>query len=389
MWRVHAVADNPRYWAHQQTQQPNLDSWSRIDSETDPLAKTRLPVPSDTKPLLAALSGEAAETPPIWLMRQAGRHLPEYRSLRRRASSFLDFCYTPELAVEATLQPVRRYALDAAIVFSDILVVPDALGQKVWFEDGKGPRLEPTVGAGTIDRLDPTRLVERLRPVYETIAGVREGLPAGTALVGFAGAPWTIATYMIEGGTSRNHEQARMLAYTAPADVDRLIAILTAAVAEHLIAQIRAGAEAVQIFDSWAGSLPATHRERYSLRPIAMIAARIQRDCPDVPVIAFPRGVGSAYSDYAALPGIAAVSIDQSVDPGWAATAVQPKAAVQGNLDPLVLATGGRAMEEATDAILSALGGGPFIFNLGHGVLPETPPEHVAALIAQVRRNLS
>ena len=346
-------------------------------------------MPSDVKPLLAALSGEIAETPPIWLMRQAGRHLPEYRSLRRQASSFLDFCYTPELAIEATLQPVRRYALDAAIVFSDILVVPDALGQKVWFEEGRGPRLEPTVAAGNIGRLDPAGLDERLRPVYAAIAGAREGLPAGTALIGFAGAPWTIATYMIEGGTSRNHERARMLAYTAPGDVDRLVAILTEAVADHLIAQIRAGAEAVQIFDSWAGSLPATHRERYSLRPIAEIAARIQRDCPGVPVIAFPRGAGSAYADYAALPGIEAVSIDQSVDPGWAAAAVQPKAAVQGNLDPMVLAAGGRAMEEAVDGILSALGGGPFIFNLGHGVLPETPPEHVAALIDQVRGNLS
>ena len=345
-------------------------------------------MPSDAKPLLAALSGEIAETPPIWLMRQAGRHLPEYRSLRRQATSFLDFCYTPELAIEATLQPVRRYALDAAIVFSDILVIPDALGQKVWFEEGRGPRLEPTVAAGNIGRLDSTRLGERLRPVYTAIAGVREGLPAGTALIGFAGAPWTIATYMIEGGTSRNHERARMLAYTAPADLDRLVALLTAAVADHLIAQIRAGAEAVQIFDSWAGSLPATHRERYSLRPIAEIAARIQRDCPGVPVIVFPRGAGSAYADYAALPGIEAVSIDQSVDPGWAATAVQPNAAVQGNLDPMVLATGGRAMEEAVDGILSALGGGPFIFNLGHGVLPETPPEHVAALIARVRGNL-
>ena len=322
-------------------------------------------------------------------MRQAGRHLPEYRSLRRQASSFLDFCYTPELAIEATLQPIRRYGLDAAIVFSDILVIPDALGQKVWFEDGKGPRLEPLLTAGDVRRLDPSRLGNRLTPVYRTIAGVREALPAGTALIGFAGAPWTIATYMIEGGTSRNHERVRMLAYAAPGVVDSLITILTSAVAEHLIAQIHAGAEAVQIFDSWAGSLPATRRERYSLRPIAEIAARIEQACPGVPVIAFPRGVGSAYPAYAALPGIAAVSIDQSVDPGWAAAAVQPHAAVQGNLDPLVLAAGGRAMEEAADGILSALGRGPFVFNLGHGVVPETPPEHVAALIARVKGTAS
>ena len=339
------------------------------------------------KPLLAALSGRATGTPPIWLMRQAGRHLPEYRALRQRVSSFLEFCYTPELAIEATLQPVRRYRLDAAIVFSDILVIPDALGQRVWFEQGRGPRLEPARTEGDIDRLNPDRLTERLAPVYETVAGVRDGLPAGTALVGFAGAPWTVATYMIEGGTSRDHERARMLAYTEPHIVERLIDSLTEAVVEHLVAQIRAGAEAVQVFDSWAGALPATLRERFSLRPIAEIAARIGEACPEVPVIAFPRGVGGAYADYAALPGIAAVSIDQSVDPRWAAAAVQPHAAVQGNLDPVLLAAGGQAMDEAADGIVAALGGGPFVFNLGHGVVPDTPPEHVEALIARVKGN--
>ena len=337
------------------------------------------------KPLLAALSGEIARTPPIWLMRQAGRHLPEYRSLRQRASSFLHFCYTPELAIEATLQPIQRYALDAAIVFSDILVIPDALGQKVWFEDGKGPRLEPTSSAADIARLNPDRLEDRLRPVYDTVAGAREGLPGATALIGFAGAPWTIATYMVEGGTSRAHERIRTLAYTAPDLVDGLIAMLTPVVARHLIAQIRAGAEAVQIFDSWAGSLPATHRERYSLNPVGEIAARIGEACPGIPVIVFPRGVGSAYADYGKLPGVAAVSVDQTVDPGWAAAEVQPHAAVQGNLDPVLLAAGGRALEEAADSILSALGDGPFVFNLGHGVVPETPPQHVERLIARIR----
>ena len=339
------------------------------------------------KPLLAALAGRATGTPPIWLMRQAGRHLPEYRALRRRAASFLDFCYTPELAVEATLQPVRRYPLDAAIVFSDILVIPDALGQRVWFEQGKGPKLEPVSTAGEIDRLNPNRFTERLQPVYDTVAWVREELPEGTALIGFAGAPWTVATYMIEGGTSRDHERARALAYGASQSVERLIKILTTAAVEHLLAQIRAGAEAVQIFDSWAGALPAALRERYSLRPIGEIAARIGAAFPDVPVIAFPRGVGSAYADYAALAGIAAVSIDQSVDPRWAAAAVQPHAAVQGNLDPVLLAAGGRAMDEEVDCILAALGGGPFVFNLGHGVVPDTPPAHVETLIARVKGN--
>ena len=342
-------------------------------------------MPSSAKPLLAALSGAALETPPIWLMRQAGRHLPEYRSLRTRASSFLDFCYRPDLAVEATLQPIRRYGMDAAIVFSDILVIPDALGRDVRFEEGRGPRLEPLSGAEDIAGLRRDGVGDRLRPVYETIAGVRDSLDAGTALIGFAGAPWTIATYMIEGGTSRNHERARGLAYAEPDTLDRLVEILTAAVADHLVAQLRAGAEAVQIFDSWAGSLPATLRARYSLRPIGEIASRIRRECPGAPVIAFPRGVGAAYADYAALPDIAAVSVDQAVDPGWAARAVQPAAAVQGNLDPLVLAAGGRALDEAVDGILSALGGGPFVFNLGHGVVPGTPPEHVARLVARVR----
>ena len=341
--------------------------------------------PLSSKPLLAALSGVPAKEPPIWLMRQAGRYLPEYRALRKRADSFLDFCYTPELAIEATLQPIRRFDLDAAIVFSDILVIPDVLGQKVWFEDGTGPKLEPVSTMDEVDRLEEGGLTERLQPVYETLAGVREGLPERVALIGFAGAPWTVATYMIEGGTSRGHERIRGLAYEAPELLDRLIAVLTRAITRHLIAQIRAGAEAVQIFDSWAGALPATQRERYSLRPIAEIAAEVRAACPEAPVIAFPRGAGAAYADYAAIPAISAVSIDQGVDAGWAAAALQGSVAVQGNLDPLVLAAGGRAMAEAVDGILSALAAGPFVFNLGHGVVPETPPEHVAALVARVK----
>ena len=342
-------------------------------------------VPSSSKPLIDAFSGVSNDAPPIWLMRQAGRYLPEYRVLRKRANSFLEFCYTPELAIEATLQPVRRFPLDAAIVFSDILVVPDALGQEVWFEEGRGPRLEPLSTMQEIARLRETGLSSRLAPVYDAIAGVREGLPAHVALIGFAGAPWTIATYMIEGGTSRAHERIRRRAYEAPDELDRLIGILTDAVTEHLIAQVRAGAEVVQLFDSWAGALPATHRERYSLRPMAEIATNLRSACPEVPVIAFPRGVGAAYADYAAVSAFGALSLDQTVDVRWAAAKLQGATAVQGNLDPLVLAAGGVAMEEAVDGILSTLGGGPFVFNLGHGVVPETPPEHVAALVARVK----
>ena len=344
-----------------------------------------LALPSSRKPLIDALDGVSSDAPPIWLMRQAGRYLPEYRALRKRANSFLELCYTPELAKEATLQPIRRYPLDAAIVFSDILVIPDALGQRVWFEEGKGPRLESVSTIEEIARLRQTGLSSRLAPVYEAIDRVREGLPEHVALIGFAGAPWTIATYMIEGGTSRAHERIRALAYCAPDALGRLIRILTAAVIEHLIAQVRAGAEVVQLFDSWAGALPATHRERYSLRPMAEIASELRAACPEVPVIAFPRGVGAAYADYAAVPVFSAVSVDQTVDVRWAAEKLQGAAAVQGNLDPLALAAGGAAMEDAVDRILSTLGGGPFVFNLGHGVVPETPPEHVAGLVARVK----
>ena len=318
-------------------------------------------------------------------MRQAGRYLPEYRALRDRANSFLEFCYTPELAIEASVQPLRRFQLDAAIVFSDILVIPDALGQTVWFEEGRGPRLDPLSSAEEIARLRQDGLSARLAPVYEAVAGVREGLPDHVALIGFAGAPWTIATYMIEGGTSRAHERIRRLAYDAPDMLDRLIGVLGTAVAEHLIAQVRAGAEVVQLFDSWAGALPATLRERYSLWPMAEIAMNVRAACPDVPVIAFPRGVGSAYADYAAVPAFSGVSIDQTVDVRWAAGTLQGRTAVQGNLDPLVLAAGGAAMDKAVEEILSTLGDGPFVFNLGHGVVPDTPPEHVAALIARVK----
>lgn len=342
-------------------------------------------MPPSAKPLIDALSGIPTDVPPIWLMRQAGRYLPEYRALRSRANSFLEFCYTPELAIEASLQPLHRFQLDAAIVFSDILVVPDALGQKVWFEEGRGPRLNPLSTAEDIAGLQRDGLCSRLAPVYDAVAGVREGLADHVALIGFAGAPWTIATYMIEGGTSRDHERIRTLAYDAPDLLDRLIAILTSAATEHLIAQVRAGAEVVQLFDSWAGALPATLRERYSLRPMTQIATDVRAACPEVPVIAFPRGVGSAYAEYAAVSAFSGVSIDQTVDVRWAAAALQGRTAVQGNLDPLVLAAGGAEMDDAVDEIVSTLGGGPFVFNLGHGVVPNTPPEHVAALIARVK----
>ena len=336
------------------------------------------------KPILDVLAGNRRATPPVWLMRQAGRYLPEYRKLRARAETFLDLCHTPELAAEATLQPLRRFRLDAAIVFSDILVIPHALGRAVGFEEGRGPVLEKLTGAGDVQALRRAGMTGRLEAVYRTIALARGRLDAETALIGFAGAPWTIASYMIEGGASRDHLASRRFAYEAPEAFDALIAVLTDAVVDHLVAQIRAGAEVVQVFDSWAGVLPPGARERYSLAPIRRIAERVRAAAPAAPVIVFPRGVGAAYADYAAIEAVAGISIDTRVDPLWAARVLQPDAAVQGNLDPAALLAGGARMEEEAAGIRAALGGGPHIFNLGHGVLPATPPEHVSRLIEAI-----
>lgn len=338
------------------------------------------------KPLLEVLSGKTLAAPPVWLMRQAGRYLPEYRKLRAGAGSFLDLCYDADLAAEATLQPIRRYGFDAAIIFSDILVIPHALGREVAFEEGRGPVLEPISDAGAIAALDASALAERLDPVYRAIEKVAAALPERVALIGFAGAPWTIATYMVEGGTSRDHAAVRRFAYERPEAFDRLIDALTEAVTAHLIAQVDAGAEAVQIFDTWAGVLPAAYLRRYSIEPIRRIAEAVRDSHPRVPVIAFPRGVGAAYETFAALDALAAVSVDTGVDPAWAARALQPLAAVQGNLDPVMLIAGGGALDEAALAVRSALAGRPHVFNLGHGIMPATPPEHVARLLEVVRK---
>lgn len=338
-----------------------------------------------SKPLLAALAGERHRPAPVWLMRQAGRYLPEYRALRARTGGFLDLCYHPRRAAEASLQPVRRFDLDAAIVFSDILVVPHALGRRVAFEEGAGPALDPLGGGVEIDALDLDGAARRLEPVYEAISRLRAGLPDRAAAIGFAGAPWTLACYVIDGGASREQLAARLFARRRREDFARLIETLTKAVIRHLAAQAEAGAEVVQIFDSWAGVLAPGERRAYSLRPIRRIAEALRETAPGVPVIVFPRGVGAAVADYAALEAVAAVSIDTTVDPGWAAQELQPLAAVQGNLDPVLLAAGGPGLEEEAARIADALGGGAHVFNLGHGVLPETPPGHVARLVAAVR----
>ena len=318
-------------------------------------------------------------------MRQAGRYLPEYRALRTKAPNFVDFCLTPDMAVEATLQPIRRFDLDAAILFSDILVVPHGLGQKVWFEEGVGPLLEPITSSDELLRFDIGRMAGALAPVYETVKRLRADLPPGRTLIGFSGAPWTLASYMIEGGSSRDFAKAKAWAYGRPDDFQKLIDLLVDAIVVHLEAQIAAGAEVVQLFDSWASALDHTALHRWSLEPLGRIVGRLRQSTPDVPVIIFARAIGPGYRDFAERGIGDAIGIDQTIDPAWARDVLQPKIVVQGNLDPRWLVVGGKGMRTATRRILDGLGGKPFIFNLGHGVLPETPPDHVAELIAILR----
>ena len=338
-----------------------------------------------SKPLLRVLAGETVSPPPVWLMRQAGRHLADYRDLRKAEPNFLRFCYTPELAVEATLQPVRRYATDAAILFSDILVIPDALGQKVAFEEKIGPVLVPIQSAAEIPTLDPDRLISHLAPVFETVRLLRAALPAEVALIGFAGAPWTVATYMVEGRGGTDHGTIRRWAYQDVEGFSRLIGLLVDATTQYLIQQVMAGAEVIQLFDTWAGVLPETQYRRWVIKPTAEIVRRLKEACPGIPVIGFPRGSGALFPAYVAETGVDAVGIDNNVPLEWARDNLQSVKAVQGNLDNQLLIAGGPAMDAEIDRIKAMLGGGPFIFNLGHGVLPPTPPEHVERLIKRVR----
>lgn len=332
------------------------------------------------KPLLEVLRGGKAQRVPFWFMRQAGRYLPEYKALRKNAGSFLDLVYTPDFAIDVTLQPIRRYAMDAAILFSDILVIPHALGQKVAFEEGRGPVLEPIDPAAPLKGLDAAAIHQTLSPVYETVKGVRAALPDEVALIGFCGAPWTVATYMVEGGGSPDHARTKSFAYKDPENFQTLIDLLVDASTEYLLAQIKAGAEVIQLFDTWAGSLPESAQRRWCIAPVKELTARLRQEYPDIPVIAFPRGAGPLYVDYARETGVNCLGIDTALSPRWAAENIQPLAAVQGNLDPRLLVVGGEAMKREVRAILEALRGGAHIFNLGHGITPETPPEHVEEL---------
>ena len=340
------------------------------------------------KSFLAALDGTRQKTPPIWLMRQAGRYLPEYREIRSKAPSFLDFCYSPALATEATLQPIRRFGFDAAILFSDILVIPDALGQSVSFESGEGPRLKPIETSADLAALREAPDWSRLAPVFETVARARQSLPAETALIGFCGAPWTVASYMIAGRGTSDQAPARLLAYREPKLFAALIDRLVEASAAYLLRQIEAGAEAVQIFNSWSGVLPPAEFERWCVKPLERIVAELRAEFPAIPIIAFPRGAATQLGKFADLTGLSAIGLDTAVEPRAAAALLPGRLALQGNLDPLALVAGGRALDEAVARVLEGFEGRAHIFNLGHGILPETPIAHVERLMALVRRPL-
>jgi uroporphyrinogen decarboxylase len=330
------------------------------------------------KALLQALAGETLAKPPWWLMRQAGRYLPEYRALRAQAAGFVDFCLTPRLAAEATLQPVRRFGMDGAILFADILLIAQALGQRLEFGED-GPALERLEGGSDAARLSLSGLAS-LDPVCETVRLVRDGLGSGTTLIGFAGSPWTVATYMVEGGASRDFRRVKGWAYRDPQGFAGLVGLLVEATTIYLSRQITAGAEAVQLFDSWAGVLPEAEFRLWVIEPTRRIAAALRQRHPEVPVIGFPRGAGFFCELYAEETGVDAVALDTAVPVGFARERLQGRVAVQGNLDPVALLVGGSAMERAVCSIRGRLGGGPFVFNLGHGVLPQTPPENVAVL---------
>jgi uroporphyrinogen decarboxylase len=314
-------------------------------------------------------------------MRQAGRYLPEYRELRARAKSFLDFCYSPALASEAAMQPLRRFPLDAAILFSDILVVPDALGQKVWFIEGEGPRLEPLIGNDDWRFADPEHALKRLAPVYEAVERIKRELDDNTLLIGFCGGPWTVATYMLQG-EGGDKDRARRAAYQRPEDVDHLLHVLVEISARHLAEQVKAGADCVQIFESWAEGLPHSLFQRLIIRPTEMLVRRLRELSVTVPIIGFPRGAGMAVSDYARLTGVTAIGLDTSVQSSaW----IPSSMASQGNLDPQLLVVGGAALEAGVREVLEGFRGKPHIFNLGHGITPDASPENVARLVELVK----
>ena len=338
-----------------------------------------------TKPLLRVLNGERQAMPPVWMMRQAGRYLPEYRAVREKAGGFLDLCFNPEFAADVTLQPVRRFGFDAAILFSDILVIPLALGRKLWFVEGEGPRLEPLADAKTAMSLRREADQTLLSPIYETVRRVKSELGSKTALIGFCGAPWTVATYMIAGQGTPDQAPAKKLAAQAPEAFQHVIDCLVDASVEYLARQLEAGAEVVQIFDTWAGSLPPQDFELWCVQPTKRLIARLRAKRPGTKVIGFPRGAGKNIPRYVMETGVDAVSLESDIDRKFAREQIQSRVPVQGNVDPLILRQGGEALDREVDAVLAAFSAGPHIFNLGHGILPDTPIAHVERMLKRVR----
>jgi uroporphyrinogen decarboxylase len=333
---------------------------------------------------MRVLNGERLDPPPIWIMRQAGRYLPEYRELRTRAKSFLDFCYSPALATEAVMQPLRRFPLDAAILFSDILVVPDALGRKVWFVEGEGPRLEPLIGEERWSFGDREKAIQRLAPVYEAVERIKSNLPEDVALIGFAGGPWTVATYMLQG-RGGDKDEARRAAYERPDDVDALLSVLIEATAQHLNAQVKAGADCLQIFESWSEGLSPALFQRLIVSPTRKLIERVRALGVTAPIIGFPRGAGAQIATYAQETGVTAIGVDTQTPADYAFEMAPEGMALQGNLDPQTLVVGGKALEDAARDVLIAFKSAPHIFNLGHGITPDATPENVAQLVRLVK----
>jgi uroporphyrinogen decarboxylase len=340
---------------------------------------------SAVKPFIEVLSGRRQEVPPAWMMRQAGRYLPEYRELRAKAGGFLDLCFTPEYAAEVTLQPIRRFNFDAAIIFSDILVIPYALGRSVRFEAGEGPRLDPLDTPEQVTTLARHADFGKLEPVYEALRRVRRELASDIALIGFCGAPWTVATYMVAGQGTPDQAPARMMAYRHPEAFAEIIDVLVENSIQYLLGQIKAGADALQIFDTWAGVLPPREFQRWSIEPAKRIVAGVRAQVPDAKIIGFPRGAGAMLPAYVEATGVNAVSIDWAAEPSLIRERVQSRVAVQGNLDPLALIAGGDELRRSVSRILDAFADRPHIFNLGHGILPDTPIAHVEELLVLVK----
>lgn len=339
-----------------------------------------------TKKMLRALAGEVQETPPIWMMRQAGRYLPEYRATRAQAGDFLSLCYNSDLAAEVTLQPIRRYGFDAAIMFADILLVPQALGADLWFVTGEGPRLSTITTQSDFDALKPASDIhETLAPIYQTLRILTDELPSDTTLIGFAGAPWTVATYMIAGRGTPDQGPAHALRAENKALFEALLARITEATIDYLSMQIEAGAEVVKIFDSWAGSLKGDDFAKYALEPCRQITTALKARHPDTPIIGFPREAGEKYVGFAKATGVDCVALDNSVNPDWAAAHVQVDGCVQGNLASSHMVSGGQPLIEETRAIVKAFSKGPHIFNLGHGITPDADPDNVKRMVETVR----